>query len=197
MYILWGFLLGLALAMDAFSVSITNRISEPNMKKLKINLIALTYAIFQGVMPLLGYLFSTIFENMEWFRYAVPFIAIAILLFLGIKALVEGIKNNDEEVVEKKVTIVLLLIQAVATSIDALSVGIGLEKTLSADFSYQVYIGIGIIVIVTFIVCLFGLLFGRIIKDKLQNKANIIAGVILIAIAVKILVQFLIETFAR
>ena len=61
MYILWGFLLGLALAMDAFSVSITNRISEPNMKKLKINLIALTYAIFQGAMPLLGYLFSTIF----------------------------------------------------------------------------------------------------------------------------------------
>ena len=183
--------------MDAFSVSITDRISEPEMKKVKINLIALTFAIFQGVMPLIGYLFSTIFENMEWFRYAVPFIAIAILLFLGIKAIIEGVKNSDSEDTNKKVTILLLLIQAVATSIDALSVGIGLEKTLSATESYQVYIGIGIIVIVTFIICLFGLLFGRIIKDKLQNKANIIAGVILIAIALKILVQFLIETFAR
>jgi len=181
--------------MDAFAVSISNSIRY-KLDNKKMILIALLYAVFQGLMPTIGYTFSELLKNIEWFGKILPIIGCIVLLFLGIKTIVVAVKSKKEvldENEEKKLGFKLLIIQAIATSIDALTVGIGLDNTISASFIWQVIIGIIIIILVTFIICFTGLLLGKVIGVKNESNAEIIGGIILILIAVKIFIEFLIN----
>ena len=193
-FILNSVLLGVGLAMDAFSISVANGIVEPDMKKARMIKIAGVYAVFQMLMPLIGwFLVTTVAEIFTAFHKFIPWIALILLLFIGGKMVVEGIKDKKqggkkekEEVKEaKKLTWGALIVQGVATSIDALSVGFTI-----ADYSFlRAFASSLIIGVVTLVICLLGLIFGKKIGAKFVSTATIIGGVILILIGIEIFVK--------
>lgn len=186
-FIINSILLGIGLAMDAFSVSMTNGLNEPKMKILRMNMIAGVYALFQFIMPMIGWIcIHTIVVYFQSFDKFIPWIALILLAYIGGKMLIEGIKNKDEEIEsDKKLPFITLIIQGIATSIDALSVGFTIAdyKLLSAIMTSL------IIAIVTFGICMIGLLIGKKIGTKLNNKAAILGGFILIGIGIEIFVK--------
>lgn len=185
MFFVNSILFGVGLAMDAFSVSMANGLNEPNMSKKKMGTVAGTFAVFQFAMPMIGWIcVHTIAQYFTAFEKAVPWIALILLLYIGGKMLYEGIKNNEDE--EKPgVGIKALLIQGVATSIDALSVGFTI-----ADYNFtKAFVESIIIAVVTFFICVGGLIIGRKVGTKLSNKASILGGVILIGIGIEIFVS--------
>lgn len=184
MFYVQAALLGVGLAMDAFSVSLANGLDDPNMKKGKMCGIAGVFAFFQALMPMLGWIcVHTIVEYFTSFEKFIPYIALALLGFIGGKMLYEGIKHkDDEEKKEGKLTFWLLLVQGVATSIDALSVGFTI-----AEYNWLSALVTALIVAtVTFAICIGGLIIGKKFGTKLSNKADILGGVILIAIGIEI-----------
>ena len=117
-------LLGVGLAMDAFSVSLANGLNEPNMKKRRMCGVAGTFALFQAFMPLTGWIcVHTIVQCFSAFGKMIPWIALVLLSYIGGKMLYEGIKGEDDEAEKQGVGLWALFIQGIATSIDALSVG--------------------------------------------------------------------------
>ena len=118
-------LLGVGLTMDAFSVSLANGFKEPNMKKRKSIMIAGTFSFFQFIMPLIGWiLVHTVVEKFKQFEKFIPWIALVLLLYIGGKMIIGHFrKNKEEEEVDAELGFGSLLIQGIATSIDALSVG--------------------------------------------------------------------------
>ena len=179
-------LLGIGLAMDAFSVSLANGLNEPKMKKSKITGVACLFALFQGLMPLIGWIcVHTIVQYFSWFEKLIPWIALILLCYIGGKMLYDSIKNKDGEEAElKSVGLTALLVQGVATSIDALSVGFTI-----ADYSLTLAIlAVLIISIVTFFICFAGILIGKKFGTKLSGKAGILGGVILIFIGLEIFI---------
>lgn len=249
-------LIAVSLSMDAFAVSITNGLTNKKMPWKYMVITALSFGIFQGVMPLIGYLLGSIFE--EWIEVALPIIGFAVLSFLGIKMIVDSAKEikeekklalahqseseekteesdenlavedatdgedavatteenivADEEVVENidttenveevampldeekpfKFSWKMLLVQSIATSIDALTVGlvyIGKEPL-------EVYVTFALIAVVTFGICTGGVFFGKKFGAKLKNWSGIFGGVILIGLALKTIIEFLVEKFA-
>lgn len=178
-------LLGIGLAMDAFSVSLANGLSEPDMKKPKMCVIAGVFAFFQAAMPMIGWIcVHTIVKYFEAFEMFVPWIAFALLLFIGGKMLTEGIKNNGGENEKTKVGVAALMVQGIATSIDALSVGFTI-----AEYGLLMAVVCSLIIAaVTFAICIAGLIVGRKFGTKFGNKATIIGGVILILIGIEIFV---------
>ena len=117
-------LLGVGLAMDAFSVSLANGLNEPAMKKKKMCGVAGVFAFFQAIMPMIGWIcVHTIIQHLKEFEKLIPWIALLLLLVIGGKMLLEGIKCENMESEKPGVGMGALLIQGVATSIDALSVG--------------------------------------------------------------------------
>ena len=178
-------LLGVGLAMDAFSVSLANGLNEPGMKKKKMCGIAGVFAGFQAFMPMTGWVcVHTIVQYFKAFEKFIPWIALILLLYIGGKMLIEGIKNKDGEVEKPKVGFMALFVQGVATSIDALSVGF----TISEYGLIMALVCAIIIAAVTFFVCLCGLVIGKKFGTKFSNKAEILGGVILIAIGIEIFV---------
>ncbi len=180
-------LLGAGLAMDAFSVSLANGLNEPKMKMPRTVLIAGVFAFFQFFMPLMGYMcVHTIAQHFKSFQKLIPFIALALLLFIGVKMLIEGVKENTEEEKElKKVGFSALVVQGVATSIDALSVGFTISNY---NFLGAFVCGI-IIAVVTFVICMAGLFIGKKFGTAFAGKAGIIGGLILIFIGIEIFVK--------
>lgn len=178
-------LLGVGLAMDAFSVSLANGLNEPTMNRKKICGIAGVFALFQAMMPMIGWIcVHTIVQYFQAFEKLIPWIALVLLLFIGGKMLIEGIKNDDEEEEKPKVGVMALLVQGVATSIDALSVGFTI-----ADYGLvMALVCATIIAIVTFFICVAGLIIGKKFGTKFSNKATILGGVILIAIGIEIFI---------
>lgn len=178
-------LLGVGLAMDAFSVSLANGLNEPCMRKQKMCGVAGVFAFFQAIMPMIGWIcVHTIVQYFKAFEKCIPWIALLLLLFIGGKMLVEGIKNKDGQNEKTKVGIAALLIQGVATSIDALSVGFTIAE-------YELVMAVVcalIIAVVTFVICMAGLTIGKKFGTKFANKATIFGGVILIVIGVEIFV---------
>lgn len=185
--------LGAGLAMDACAASMSNGLSEPYMKRKKSFLIAGLFGFFQILMPILGYLTITLLSSTlgdsfsKIFGYFVPWIALILLLFLGIKTIVEGVQEGKEnETIEskkvKKISFEYLLLQAVATSIDALSVGIiyGNVKPLEA------YLTFAIVGLVTFGICIVAVYIGKKFGTLFANKATIAGGIILIGIGLEI-----------
>ena len=177
-------LFGIALAMDAFSVSVANAFKEDKMKTARMTGIAGTFALFQIAMPLIGWLcVHTISEFFTGFQKFIPWIALAILLFLGIRMIIEGVKGNEEETAI--VGFGTLMLQGVATSIDALSVGFTI-----AEYSwYAALVEALVIGVVTFAICMGGLLLGKKIGSKIGGKAVIVGGIILIAIGIEIFIK--------
>ena len=184
-FFLNSILFGVGLAMDAFSVSMANGLNEPKMKKNKMGLIAGTFAFFQFAMPMIGWIcIRTVARYFNAFEKAVPWIALILLLYIGGKMLIEGIKNEGDD--EKPgVGFKALMVQGVATSIDALSVGF----TISDYNLSKALVEALIIAVVTFFICVGGLLIGRKVGTKLSGKASILGGVILIGIGIEIFVK--------
>lgn len=179
-------LLGVGLAMDAFSVSLANGLSEPNMKNGRMALIAGTFAVFQGVMPMIGWIcVHTIVRYFKTFEKLIPWIALLLLLYIGGKMLIEGIRGDDEEGDIKKLSMGVLMVQGIATSIDALSVGF----TIASYNLIMAAVCAVIIAAVTFVICEAGLRIGKKVGTKLSGKANILGGVILIGIGIEIFVK--------
>ena len=184
-------LLGAGLAMDAFSVSIANALNETQMKKSRMCFIAGIYAFFQFAMPMIGWIcVHTIVEYFSKFDDFIPWIALALLLWIGGKMIWEAVHPESENIEEEKevlekLTFSTLLIQGVATSIDALSVGFTI-----ADYKLlMAFIASLIIAGVTFAICMTGLLIGKKAGEKLGAKATLLGGVILVGIGIEIFVK--------
>ncbi len=185
MFFFNSLLLGVGLAMDAFSVSLANGLNEPKMKKRRQAFIAGVFAFFQFIMPMAGFFcVHTVASFFGIFEKFIPWIALALLGFIGGKMLFEGIKAKDEEVNPTAVGIGALMLQGVATSIDALSVGF----TISEHTPFGAFLCCLIIAVVTFIICMIGLTLGKKFGTKLSNKASILGGSILIFIGIEIFV---------
>ena len=177
--------LGVGLAMDAFSVSLANGLNEPCMKKRKTLLISGTFAFFQALMPFIGWLLvTTVVQYFQAFEKFIPYIALALLCFIGGKMLYEGIKNDDTAEC-KAVGFWGLIIQGVATSIDALSTGF----TISNYLLIQAIVCALVISVVTFIICVIGVNLGKKFGTKLSGKASILGGSILIFIGLEIFIS--------
>lgn len=178
-------LLGVGLAMDAFSVSLANGLNEPKMKAPRMSLIAGVFGVFQALMPLLGWVcVHTVVEYFKSFEKFIPWIALILLGYIGGKMLYESIKGDEEEAGKEALGFGTLMVQGVATSIDALSVGFTI-----ADKSFlEALISVIIIAIVTFIICIAGLILGKKFGTKFAGKAGILGGVILIGIGLEIFI---------
>ncbi len=174
---------GVGLAMDACAVSMTNGLNEPKMKKSKVLGIALTYALFQMAMPLIGYFAGHIFVN-TLAKY-VPYIALIILSYIGVHTIIESVKCNEVECKVTKLTFSMVITQAIATSIDALSVGV----TLLTYTFLEALITALIIGVTTFLLCILAVYVGKKFGDSLGNKAKILGGVVLIIIGLEIFVK--------
>ena len=178
-------LLGVGLAMDAFSVSLANGLHDPHMSRRRGAIIAGTFGVFQAAMPMAGWLcVHTIVELFSAFEKFVPWIALALLGYIGGKMLMEGIKGEEaEEAAELSAG--TLFVQGVATSIDALSVGF----TISEYGWLMALVCSLIVATVTFFICEVGLSLGKKFGTKLSGKASILGGVILIGIGLEIFIS--------
>ena len=180
-------LLGVGLAMDAFSVSIANALSESQMKKARMCFIAGIYAFFQFAMPMIGWIcVHTIVGYFEKFELFVPWIALILLLYIGGKMIWEAFHESKDETEERVVlTFATLILQGIATSIDALSVGFTI-----ADYGFLMAFAASLIIAaVTFVICTIGLLIGKTAGKHLSSKATIFGGIILIGIGIEIFVK--------
>lgn len=187
--IILGLALGVGLAMDAFAVSMSNGLNDRKMKVNKMILIAGMFALFQGIMPLIGYFVGHAF--IQFIDKFIPWIALILLTVLGGKMIYDGIKCRKEKKEEcccqenNKLTIKLLILQAIATSIDALSTGITFSDF---NVTYAV-ICVSIIAVITFIICYFGIIIGKKFGNKLSNYSDFIGGSILIIIGLEIFIK--------
>ena len=179
-------LLGVGLAMDAFSVSLANGLNEPKMPRSKMAKVAGIFAGFQFLMPMIGWFcVTTLLELFSAFEPFIPWIALILLCFIGGKMLLEGIRGDCEQEDTCGVGLSALLLQGVATSIDALSVGFTI-----ADYNVvEALLATLLIGVVTFFICFMGLEIGKKAGTKLAGKAGIFGGAILIFIGIEIFVS--------
>ena len=185
-FLLNNTMLGVGLAMDAFSVSMANGLSEPTMKKSKMYGMAGVFAVFQGVMPFLGWLcVHTIVQYFTVFEKCIPWIALILLVYIGGKMIFEGRHEDSETQQVKTVGAMEIIIQGIATSIDALSVGFTI-----AEYNWgMMLLAVSVIAAVTFVICATGIRIGRRFGTKLSGKSQIFGGVILILIGIEIFIQ--------
>lgn len=177
---------GIGLAMDAFSVSLANGLNEPDMKPSRSFTIAGVFAGFQIAMPLLGWFcIHTIANIFNSFLKFVPWIALILLLYIGGKMLLEGIKGDEDNESASAVGFGQLIVQGIATSIDALSTGFAMAEFDAVSALVESLI----IGVVTFAICIGGLKLGRKFGTKLAGKASILGGVILILIGIEIMIK--------
>ncbi|MBE6590054.1 MAG: manganese efflux pump [Ruminococcaceae bacterium] len=185
-FFLYAIGLGVSLAMDAFSVSLANGLGEPRMRTRKVCLIAGMFALFQALMPLLGWIcLHTVVNLFSAFEKIIPWISLALLGYIGGKMLYDGIKHRCEEAsVSAHLGFGALLLQAIATSIDALTAGLAF-----AEYdAWEALLSAIIIALITFIICLCGVLIGKRSGTRLCGKAGILGGVILIIIGLEIFI---------
>lgn len=187
-FILDNILLGIGLAMDAFSVSLANGLKEPHMQKKKMLKIAATFGAFQFVMPMIGWIcVHTIVQLFSSFQVMVPWIGFILLMYIGGGMLKEGFSKKEETDAEKEVSSGKLMVQGLATSIDALSVGFTIASYgIGSALFASILIGI-----VTFAICAAGVQLGKKFGLRLADKATIFGGFLLIAIGLKILLSSL------
>ncbi len=178
--------LGVGLAMDAFSVSLANGLAEPYMKTGKMCGVAGVFGLFQGLMPMLGWiLVHSVLSYFTAAEAAIPYVALALLAFIGGKMIYDGVRHKpagEEGVEARRIGLVMLLVQGLATSIDALSVGVTI-----ADYDlFHALFCATLVALVTFMICLVGLFLGKKFGTRLAGKAELLGGVILVAIGLEI-----------
>ncbi|MBR2677258.1 MAG: manganese efflux pump [Solobacterium sp.] len=183
-FLITSCMLGVGLAMDAFSVSVANGMGDPGMSKKRQYIIAGTFAGFQFLMPMIGWLcVHTIVTCFRAVDPYIPWIALILLTYIGGKMILEGIQQKGmDEPVNHRVGAGELIVQGIATSIDALSVGFTIADYPAVD----AFIASLIIAAVTFLLCMIGLRLGRKAGDKLTGRASVAGGIILILIGLKI-----------
>jgi putative Mn2+ efflux pump MntP len=186
LFIFNSIILGVGLAMDAFSVSLANGLNEPYMSRKRMSLIAGMYAFFQGLMPLIGWLcVHKILDYFDIFEEFVPWIALILLSYIGGKMIYDSIKKEGPTETAEKLSMGTLLIQAIATSIDALSVGFTIAEY---DF-HLAFIAALIIAGITFAICIGGLHLGKKFGTIYAGKASIFGGILLIGIGIEIFIS--------
>ncbi len=182
-------LAGIALSMDAFAVSVSSGICIADMKFKHALRTAFAFGLFQFIMPLLGYAAGSSFANLiqTWDHW----LAFGLLAFVGGKMLIESLSIKDaascteEELAKKNVlNLKVLLIMSVATSIDALAVGISYSLIQA-----PIWLASSIIGVITFVLCLLGCEFGKRLGAKFERGAEVLGGVVLLGIGVKILLE--------
>ena len=179
-------LLSVALAMDCFTVSITSGLIQRRLVVKTMLITAFMFGLFQGLMPMIGWFcVHTIEEAFHTVSRFIPWIALVLLLYIGGKMLLEGIRNKDTEHEKATVGTGSLVVQAVATSIDALSVGF----TISEFGPVPAAVESVIIGVVTFFICLAGVGIGKKAGTRLAGKASILGGIILIVIGIEIFLK--------
>ena len=183
------FLLGVGLAMDAFAVAICKGLSMKKVKTKNAIIVGLFFGGFQAFMPFLGWLLGSQFE--QYIVSVDHWIAFGLLGIIGGKMLYEAIKGEEEcdhehSIKEEILDIKELFILAIATSIDALAVGITF-----AFLKYPVGLSVTIIGITTFVISVAGVYIGNFFGEKFKKKAEIAGGIILVGIGVKILLEHL------
>ena len=178
--------LAFGLAMDAFSIAVANGLNEPKMKLGRACGIAATFGIFQGVMPMIGWIaVHTVLQYFKSLQTYIPIVAMILLSYIGIKMIIDGVKHKcgDEEV-SGRLTFGMLLVQGVATSIDALSVGFVIAEYTAIEAILSAII----IAALTFVICLVGIKIGNIVGCRFAGKASIFGGIILVIIGLEILI---------
>ena len=175
--------LGVGLAMDAFSVSLANGLHETEMRTAKMCGVAGIFGIFQGMMPMIGWIcIHTVVQYFKSFEKMIPWIALVLLVYIGGKMLWDGLHEKEGEEEIPAIGLGMLLVQGIATSIDALSVGFTI-----ADYNWiMALVSALIIAAVTFVICMAGLIIGKKFGTKLAGKASVFGGVILIVIGIEI-----------
>lgn len=188
-FFITSIMLGVGLAMDAFSVSLANGLNDHGMKSPRMCMMSGIFSGFQFLMPLIGWVcVHTVAQYFAFFQKLIPWIALALLSFIGGKMLYEGIKGEDCEECGncgEKICLKGILIQGVATSIDALSVGFTIAKY---EF-LQALVSCLLIGFVTFFICLGGIFIGKKFGNHMAGKAGILGGIILIVIGINIFVN--------
>ncbi len=189
---------GVSLAIDAFAVSVCDGMVFRNLNKVKAVSIPLTFGIFQAIMPIIGFYIGTLFAQFEKFDLYDHWIAFALLAILGVKMIFDGIKDlkskKAEEIEVKNFSYVNVLIQGVATSIDALFFGFTLNTIIGGLSPVQTWawISVALIGVITFIISLTGVIIGirvgKLFKEK-ASVATIVGGAILILLAVKMVLS--------
>lgn len=180
-------ILAIGLAMDAFAVSISNAMCYRNMNRKWALLTAGAFGLFQGIMPVIGWLAGITFT--KYIESIDHYIALVLLGFIGIKMIVEAIREiRHPEACDatKQLNLKMLGVQAVATSIDALAVGISFA---AIHGELNIFASAGIICGITFICSLVGILIGKKFGGLLGQKAEIFGGLILVLIGVKIFLE--------
>ena len=184
-FIINSILLGVGLAMDAFSVSLANGLAEPRMGLPRMTIIAGTYGFFQFAMPMIGWFcVHTMIEYFKSFEPFVPWIALVLLLYIG-GGMIRDARSSGEDEETGRLSYAMLFMQGVATSIDALSVGSPIAEydTMTALLCSL------IIAVVTFLICVAGLVLGKRFGMLLSSRAQILGGIILIGIGIEIVVS--------
>ena len=176
------FLIGMGLSMDALSVSLTNGMCMKNLNLKDAFKIAIFFGFFQFLMPVIGNLTAGIFKS--YIESVDHWIAFVLLFFIGIKMIFEAVDKEQEC---KVLNFKNLMVQAIATSIDALVVGISFAALKTPIISASLLIGM-----ITFILCFIGVYIGKVAGNILKSKAEIFGGIILIGIGIKILIEHLI-----
>ena len=190
-FILNSILLGAGLAMDAFTVSLANGLNAPNIRLPGAVRIAGVFAAFQAAMPLLGWVcVHTVAQHFKAFEKMIPWIALILLAAIGGKMVVEGLRSKAAPESGSVVGLGLgaLLLQGIATSIDALSVGFTI-----ADYDVWLALAAALIIgAVTFVICMAGIFIGRKFGMKLAGKATVLGGLLLIGIGLEIFISHMI-----
>lgn len=182
-------LTSISMSVDAMTVNATNGLTEKNMSKVKMILISLSFGIFQFVMPTIGYFIGYSFK--DELENLIPWIAFALLLLLGIKSFIDWFKEfrarkkDEEEIKEKKISLLDIFVQSVATSIDALCIGF-VYLSYSISNALIVFMIIGIVTFTLSFLCVF---LAKQIAGPLEKWAGLIASVVFIAIGIKILLE--------
>ena len=187
LFFLNSFFLGVGLAMDAFSVSIVNGINNTGITYKKALGMAGIFAVFQAIMPITGWFFvNTLINYFTVLTKTVPWISLILLCFIGIKMIIDGCRNKTgAEIKASELSFPALLIQGLATSLDALSVGL----TLAGYNAVSAVTSSVIIGTVTFLICFAGVLIGKKAGNKLIGNSSVFGGCILIAIGIEIFIK--------
>ncbi|MBQ6997799.1 MAG: manganese efflux pump [Oscillospiraceae bacterium] len=185
MFYFTNLMLGIGLAMDAFSVSLANGLNESYMRLRKMVMIAGIFGVFQGLMPMLGWVcLHYLVQVFGVLEELIPWIALGLLSYIGAKMILDSIKCENKGICNITLTLSALLLQGIATSIDALSVGFAIvEYSLT-----EALLAAALIAAVTFVICFAGIVIGKKVGTKLAGKAGIFGGVILILIGIEIFV---------
>ena len=177
-------IIGVGLAMDAFAVSICKGLAMRRMNYKKAIIIAAFFGVFQALMPALGYVLGTTFANKiaaidHW-------IAFILLALIGANMIKEALSSDDDECQDDSLRLGDLIMLSIATSIDALAVGITF-----AFFNVSLLLSVSMIGIITFIICVIGVKVGNVFGEKYKSKAELAGGLILIVMGAKILIDHL------